>query len=60
MGQKMIVQSEIRHRKTIFCDVTYLWDLKSDTHELICKSETPTHRKQTHGDHRRKDWGVIN
>ena len=40
MGLKMIIQSEvIRKRKTNIVCITYRWNLKNDTNELIYKTE---------------------
>ena len=46
----IIILSELRKRKTILYDVTYMGNLKTDTDELIYK-QTQTHRysKQIYG-----------
>ena len=35
------VLSEVSQKKRqILCDITYVWNLKYDSNELICKTET--------------------
>ena len=41
MGSKSERERQILH------DITYMWNLKYDTNELIHKTETDSHRKQT-------------
>ena len=40
--------------------VTYMWNLKNDTNELIWKAETDTYRKQTYVYQREKAEEGIN
>ena len=40
MDLHVIILSELRKRKTISYDVTYMEDLKTDTNELIYKTDT--------------------
>ena len=42
MDLETIILSEIRQQKTSITDITYMWNLKYDTNELICKTETDT------------------
>ena len=51
---KIITLSEVSQRKTY--DVTYMWNLKSDTDELTTK-QIVTHRKQTSGYQKRNGSG---
>ena len=40
-----VIQNEVKKKK---CRInTYVWDLKNDTHELICKAEIDTQRQRT-------------
>ena len=46
---KIIILSEVRERKTPY-DITYMWNIKYGTNELIYKTEkVHRHRKQTYG-----------
>ena len=45
-----------RERKISY-DITYKWNLKYDTNELIYKTETYRHKKQTYGYQRGKGDG---
>ena len=41
MDPEIITLSEVRQRKTnIISDITYMWNLKYDTNELIYETET--------------------
>ena len=40
MDLGIIILSEVRKRKTIPYNITYTWNLKYDTNELIYKTET--------------------
>ena len=40
MDLEMIIRSEVRQRKTISSDITYVQNLKQDTNELIYETET--------------------
>ena len=42
MDLEITILSEIR-QKEIFYDITYMWNLKNDTNELIYKTETDSH-----------------
>ena len=41
MNLEIIILSEVRHRQIY--DITYKWNLKTDTNELIYKTETDSH-----------------
>ena len=43
--------------RQISWDITYMWNLKYDTNELILK--THSHRKQTYGYQRVEEGGLI-
>ena len=44
MEPEIIIVSEVSHReKLISCDTTYMWNLKTNTNELIYKAETYIH-----------------
>ena len=40
MDLEIIILSEVSQRKTIVYDITYMWNLKNSTNELIYKTET--------------------
>ena len=40
MYLEIIILSEVNTEKQISCDITYMWNLKYDTNELIYKTET--------------------
>ena len=41
MDLEIIILSEVSQTKKDKChDITYTWNLKKDTNELICKTET--------------------
>ena len=46
MDLEVIILSEIDKDE---CHITYIWNLKYDTKELIKKKKKPRHRKQTYG-----------
>ena len=46
MDLKIIILSEIRQRQIPY-DITYMWNLKYDTNELIYKTETDLHTQKT-------------
>ena len=48
-----------KERQTPY-DITFTWKLKYDTKELIYKTETDSHWKQTYGYQRGRGWGGIN
>ena len=53
----MITLSEVRERQVPYA-TTYMWNLKSDTNELICKTEIGLQiQKQTYGYQREKGGG---
>ena len=39
MDLEIIILSEAKHRQISY-DITYMWNLKNDTNELIYKTET--------------------
>ena len=39
---EIIILSEVSQRKTNIQDITYMWNLKYDTNELIYKTDTQT------------------
>ena len=50
-------RSKSENERKIPYDITYMWNLKYDTNELIYKTETQRHRKQTYGYQRGKGMG---
>ena len=50
--------SKSEGERQISYDITYMWNLKYDTNELIYKTETYRHRKQTYGYQRGKEGGI--
>ena len=50
-----------RERQIVY-NITYMWNLKKDTHELVHKTEIDSHRKQTYGYQREYEgwWVEIN
>ena len=40
MQLEILIRSEVRKRETMPYDITYMWNLKYDTSELIYKIET--------------------
>ena len=51
-------QSKSQRERQITNDITYLWNLKYDTKEIIYKTETDVgHRKQTCGCQGGGSWG---
>ena len=43
---ELIIPNEVRKRKTKMpCDITYVWNLKYDTNELICETERDTQNR---------------
>ena len=40
MDREILILSEVRQRRLISYDITYMWNLKNDTNELIYKTET--------------------
>ena len=40
MQLEILILSEVRKRETMPYDITYMWNLKYDTSELIYKTET--------------------
>ena len=48
-----------RKRQTLY-DITYMWNLKTNTNELIYKTETNKHRKQTYGYQRGRAGQGVN
>ena len=56
MDLEIITISEVSQtQKDKYHDITYVWNLKKDTNELIYKSEIDS--KQTYGYHRGKGGG---
>ena len=51
MDLEIIILSEASHTdRDKYHDITYMWNLKNDTNELIAKQkQTHRHRKQTYG-----------
>ena len=47
MELEILVLSEISQRKTIPCDITYMWNLKYGTNELIYRTETDSQIERT-------------
>ena len=43
MDLEIIILSEVRKRKINTYDITYMWNLKYDTNELIYEIETDSH-----------------
>ena len=39
--------SEVSQKQKLPYHITYMWNLKYDTHELIYETETDSHREQT-------------
>ena len=52
---EITILSEVRERQLSY-DITYMWNLKYDRNELIQKTETHKHRKQTY-DYQRGSGG---
>ena len=46
MDLEIIILSEVRERQISY-DITYMWNLKNDTHELIYKTETDSQTYKT-------------
>ena len=40
MDLDIVILGEVSQRKTNIIDITYMWNLKNDTNELIYKRET--------------------
>ena len=53
MDLEIIILSEVRQRQISY-DITYMWNQKNDTNELIDKTETNSHRKPIYGSQRQK------
>ena len=47
MYLEIIILSEVNTEKQISCDITYMWNLKYDTNELIYKTETDSQTQKT-------------
>ena len=50
-------RSESDQERQVSCDITYMWNLKYDTNELIHETETDSHREQTCGCQGGREWG---
>ena len=48
MDLEIIIISEASQRQISY-DITYMWNLKNDTNELIYKTEIDSQRKQIYG-----------
>ena len=46
MDLEFLILSEVRQRQ-ITCDITYMWNLKYDTNELVYKTETESQIQST-------------
>ena len=46
MDLEIIILSEVSHRQISY-DITYMWNLKYDTNELIYKTETDSQTEKT-------------
>ena len=55
MDLEITILSEVRERQILY-DMTYTWNLKNNTNELIYKTERLTDRKQTYG-YQLGKWG---
>ena len=42
MGLETIIPREVKKERQIPYDITYTWNLKYDTSELICETKRPT------------------
>ena len=49
MDLEIIIQTEVRQKRQTPYDITYIWNLKYDTNELIYKTNRVTDRKETYG-----------
>ena len=47
MDQEIIILSEVRYEKQTSYDITYMWNLKKDTNELLCRTETDSETLKT-------------
>ena len=47
MDLKIIILSEVTRTRQISYDITYMWNLKNDTNELIYKTETDSQTSKT-------------
>ena len=47
MDREILILSEVRQRRLISYDITYMWNLKNDTNELIYKTETDSQTQKT-------------
>ena len=56
MDLEIIILSEVSQRQILY-DVTYMWNLKNDTNELIKQKQTHRHKKKSYGYQRGKGEG---
>ena len=51
MDPKIVILSSSKGERQIPCDISYMWNLKYDTNQCICETETDSirHREQTCG-----------
>ena len=54
MYPEIIILSERERARQMLYDITYLWNLKYDTNELIYK--TDSQRKQSYGYQEERSW----
>ena len=47
MDLDIVILGEVSQRKTNIIDITYMWNLKNDTNELIYKRETDSQTQKT-------------
>ena len=57
MDLEIIILSEVRDKYHMISLITYMWNLKYDTNELIYKTAIDSHRKQTYAYQRGKRVG---
>ena len=57
MDLETIILSEVRQRQIY--DITYMWNLKNDTNELIYKTETESQTEKTNlWSSKWRGWGI--
>ena len=60
MDLEIIILSEVSHTEKDKYDITYKWNLKQDTNELIYRTETNTQTQKTYGYQRGEGEGGVN
>ena len=66
MDLEIIILSEVSQteKDNLILDIVYMWNLKKDTNELICRTETDSQTLKTNYGYRmgevrgRADWGL--